>query len=90
MGACIRNIFAKITHAFHTPVAKSISATFESNPYQVARELQPSALSPLPLRRMMDYQSRRVSRRDVEEGGRREVTHNRDIEKGALGSGIMV
>lgn len=48
---------------FHTPEGESISAAFDSNPYQLAPELQPSALSPPPQLRMMDYhhwQPRRV------------------------------
>lgn len=40
---------------FHTPEGESISATFDSNPYQLAPELQPSTLSPPPQLHMMDY-----------------------------------
>lgn len=51
---------------FHTPEGESISAAFDSNPYQLAPELQPSTLSPPPHLHMMDYhlwQSQRVSER---------------------------
>lgn len=60
----------------HTPEGESISATFDSNPYQLAPELQPSAMSPPPQLHMMDYhlwQSQRERGRWVGE-----VSHCRD------------
>lgn len=54
---------------FHTPEGESISAAFDSNPYLLAPELQPSTLSPPPQLRMMDYhhwQPWKVSERERE------------------------
>ena len=82
---------------FHTPEGESISATFDSNPYQLAPELQPSTLSPPPQLHMMDYhlwQSQRVSERERERerdrerkvgGGGGHSLQGRIHRRGALG-----
>lgn len=67
---------------FHTPEGESISATFDSNPYQLAPELQPSTLSPPPQLHMMDYH---LWQRERKMGGGGQSLQGHIHRRGALG-----